>query len=100
MSLRLPIQNIGDGPIDILAVLIAGRLLSAEHKPGLATQSRDVEWGDFQPLFWNSPQDDEIFLGLSTTKNAISTPKDFMRLSARRVVCCVALTPSIILISS
>jgi hypothetical protein len=75
MSLRLPIQNIGDGPIDILAVLIAGRLLSAEYKAGIAKRSRDVEWSDFQPLYWNSPDDDAIFLGLSTTKNAISRAK-------------------------
>lgn len=83
MSLRLPIENIGDGPIDLLAVLVAGRVLSAEYKPGLGTRSRDVEWRDFQPLYWNDPQDDQLFTGLSTTKNAITTPRDFMRLASR-----------------
>jgi hypothetical protein len=83
MILRLPVENIGDGPVDILAVLITGRLLSAQFKPGLGTRSRDVEWGDFQPLYWNDPDVSQIFLGISTTKDAISAANDYVRLAAK-----------------
>ncbi len=83
LSLRLPIQNIGDGPVDILAMLVTGRILSAEEKPGIGARSRDVEWSDFQTLYWNSPRSDTLFVGISTTKNTIAKADDFNRLAAK-----------------
>ncbi len=83
LSMRLPIQNIGDGPVDILAMLVTGRLLSAEEKPGIGARSRDVEWNDFQTLYWNSPRLDTLFVGISTTKNTIAKADDFNRLAAK-----------------
>ncbi len=83
LSLRLPIQNIGDGPVDLLAVLTSGRLLSPTYRPGVGSRSRDVEWSDFQPFYWNDERANDVFVGISTTKNTISRAEDFTRLAAR-----------------
>ncbi len=43
---RLALNNIGDGPLDLLACLVAARELSSGHVHGLAVEARDVDWAD------------------------------------------------------
>jgi hypothetical protein len=48
MVLRIPLKNIGDGPIDIIGMLASARLLSfVEWEKGIGARSRDVEWNDY-----------------------------------------------------
>ena len=48
MVLRMPLKNIGDGPIDILGMLASARTLTYEQwENGIGARSRDVEWSDY-----------------------------------------------------
>jgi hypothetical protein len=45
-SLELELANRGDGPIDILCALVAGRMLDTDDDRELGTRGRNVEWDD------------------------------------------------------
>jgi hypothetical protein len=83
MILHLPLRNIGDGPVDILALLISSRLLSARGKAGVGSRSRDVAWDDYERLYWSDHSEGVPFAGISTTKHVVSSPDDYIRLSAK-----------------
>ncbi len=83
MVLRLPLMNIGDGPVDILGMLVSARVLSAAHKPGIGTRSRDVEWKDYQALYWSDTEPGQVFSGISTTKHLVTGAQHFIRLAAK-----------------
>ncbi len=84
MVVRLPIQNIGDGPVDILGMLASARQLSYDSfERGIGTRSRDVEWGDYQPFYWNDDATNKVFSGISTTKHLINTADNFTRFASR-----------------
>ncbi len=84
------LNNIGDGPVDMLACLVAGRALDDLKVPGLATQARDVGWEDLVPYFWNNeqifgpPASHPLFTGLSTTKNITYSPEQVVRLDPKQ----------------
>jgi hypothetical protein len=86
---QLELKNIGDGPIDLLACMVAGRELTDDKFP-LATQARDVAWDDLLHFFWdeNDPVDDTgqvpLFRGISTTKNITYSPDQLVRLDPRQ----------------
>lgn len=79
----LSLENIGDGPVDILAALASSRLLSSKINDGIGTRSRDVEWNDYDASFWNNPNTNAIFAGISTTRTLVSSADEFMRLATR-----------------
>lgn len=81
--LRLPMRNIGDGPVDVLAMLAAGRVLSAVYKKGIGTRSRDVEWDDYQPFYWNDARAGQVYSGISTTKHMVARADAYTRLAAQ-----------------
>jgi hypothetical protein len=84
---RLPMENIGDGPVDILGMLASSRLLTYdEWLRGIGARSRDVEWGDYHCSYWNEENiSEKIFAGTSTTKHLINTANNFTRLAAREL---------------
>jgi len=83
MILHLPLKNIGDGPVDLLGMLISSRLLSQRGKAGVGFRSRDVEWDDYERLYWNARNSNAPFAGISTTKHVVSAAEDYIRLSAK-----------------
>jgi hypothetical protein len=83
---RLPVENIGDGPVDILASLVSSRILSSKFKQGIGLRSRDVEWSDYEAFFWDHPdnqQERALFAGISTTKNMVGSADHLIRLAAK-----------------
>jgi hypothetical protein len=91
------LANIGDGPLDLLACMVAGREVSNGQVPGLGTQGRNVYWKDLVPYYWdngarenavasNAPNGSEtarparLFQGLSTTKNVPYAVEQLIRL--------------------
>ena len=79
----LPLENKGDGPVDIWGSLVSSRVLDSAHKPGIGLRSRDVEWSDYQTFVWNASTAHDMFAGTSTTKNMIATADHFVRLSSK-----------------
>jgi hypothetical protein len=85
----LSLTNDGDGPVDILASLGASRIMSSKYRFGIGLHTRDVEWEDHQPYFWNQgvEKDEQgnerrpLFTGNSTTRTMVSADDDFMRLA-------------------
>lgn len=84
--LKLPMKNIGDGPVDIIGMLVSGRMLSSANKLGIGTRSRDVEWSDYSPFSWNEPQVRQVFSGISTTKHLVTQATTYVRLSAKETL--------------
>jgi hypothetical protein len=83
---RVPVENIGDGPVDILASLVSSRVLSSKFKQGIGLRSRDVEWSDYEAFFWDHPdssQERALFAGISTTKNMVGSADHLIRLAAK-----------------
>src|SRR5262249_47464442 len=93
VSLRLPFQNKGDGPVDLLGVLVSARALTPL---GAGTNSRDVGWEDYRQLPWNHPAHrgtaltaedaaaagpDSLFRGFSTTRLLTISPDQYPRLA-------------------
>jgi hypothetical protein len=85
MVLRMPMKNIGDGPIDILGMLASAKQMTfSEWERGIGARSRDVEWSDYRASFWNDEDlDGSLFAGISTTKSLVNTADNFNRLSAK-----------------
>lgn len=86
--MALTMQNIGDSPVDLLACMVAGRELSNAQGTSMGAAGRDVRWEELPHYFWNEPSKadagqetrsahvlsaitgrDDIFKGLSTTRN-------------------------------
>jgi hypothetical protein len=84
----LDTSNIGDGPIDLLACLVAGRELSTKNDMGMGRQGRDVVWTRLVTYNWNDPfppfdqSPTPLFRGLSTSKLVVYDPDHLMRLDA------------------
>lgn len=78
----MPLKNIGDGPVDILASLTASRIMSSKYKVGMGLRNRDVEWEDHEPHFWNGDPAG-LFTGTSTTRTMVSSGDEFLRLAAK-----------------
>lgn len=85
MVLRMPLKNIGDGPIDILGMLASARTLTYEQwENGIGARSRDVEWSDYHTSYWNRKDiSHNVFAGLSTTKSLVNATDNFTRLAAK-----------------
>jgi hypothetical protein len=85
MVLRMPLENIGDGPIDILGMLASARQLTyTEWENGIGARSRDVEWNDYHASYWNREDlSHSVFAGISTTKSLVNAADNFTRLAAK-----------------
>jgi hypothetical protein len=83
---HLPLHNIGDGPVDILGMLVSGRVLSTIAAPTVGRRSRDVQWNDYQQSYWDDEQCDGLFCGISTTKHLVSSRDYFVRLAANEEI--------------
>jgi hypothetical protein len=100
VAAKLELGNTGDGPMDLLACMVAGRELTNARVRGMGLWGRDVEWDDLQRYFWNDsipalarstdPSEggvaagDEaaspLFTGISTTKDAPYSRDQLIRL--------------------
>lgn len=99
---QMRLDNVGDGPLDILACLVAGRELSSAH--GARIEGRDVRWESLVSYYWNrppkgadSPQDmpttndlqndkqsnKPLFVGLSTTRPVPYAADQLVRLDPK-----------------
>ncbi len=85
MILQMPMENIGDGPIDILGMLGSAKQLTYdEWSKGIGARSRDVEWTDYHASYWNDEDlNGKVFAGISTTKSLINSADNFTRLAAK-----------------
>jgi hypothetical protein len=85
MVLRLLLENSGDGPVDILGMLASARFLSGDYKQGTGNRGRDVEWGDYEPFYWDQQNlgESTLICGISTTKHIVSSGDDYIRLAAK-----------------
>jgi hypothetical protein len=80
--LRLPLVNLGDGPVDILGTLVSARALTSPEQI-ISTRSRDVGWADYQAYPWNYRQPGEPFCGISTTRYLTVSGDQFSRLAVK-----------------
>jgi hypothetical protein len=100
VAAKFELSNTGDGPMDLLACMVAGRELSNECVRGIGLWGRDVEWGDLQTYYWNDytpaptrsadpstggdKAGDEasvpLFTGISTTKDVPYSREQLIRL--------------------
>jgi hypothetical protein len=80
--LRLPLVNLGDGPVDILGTLVSARALTSPEQI-ISTRSRDVGWADYQAYPWNYPEAGEPFCGISTTRYLTVSADQFPRLAVK-----------------
>src|SRR5262249_5202220 len=76
-----PVNNKGDGPVDLLASLASARLLSTAHLPGIGLRGRDVEWDDYETFYWDEQSAAKPFAGISTTKSMLARATHFIRLA-------------------
>ncbi len=76
---RMQLHNEGDGPVDVLATLVAAREISSF---GVGA-GRDIGWKDLKRHYWNSPKEpgDIAFVrGISTTKALNVSAQEFPRM--------------------
>lgn len=81
LRLDLTLENVGDGSVDVLACLTAGRELERMGED-VAAEGRDAQWDDLTRHYWNAPADD-FSPGLSTTKHIVYAPDALARIKAR-----------------
>jgi hypothetical protein len=81
LRLDLTLENVGDGAVDVLACLTAGRELERMGEE-VAAEGRDAQWDDLTRHYWNAPADD-FSPGLSTTKHIVYAPDALARIKAR-----------------
>lgn len=79
---NISLENIGDGPVDVLAALASSRIMNSKYKYGIGLRSRDVAWNDFETHFWNHTNPEGLFTGTSTTRDMVTSEDDFIRLAA------------------
>lgn len=82
-SLELELANRGDGPIDILCALVAGRMLDTDDGRELGTRGRNVEWDDHTRFYWNDEDASGLFSGISTVKSMMSSADQYLRLAPK-----------------
>lgn len=82
-SLELELANRGDGPIDILCALVAGRVLDTDDSRELGTRGRNVEWDDHTRFYWNDEDASGLFSGISTVKSMMSSADQYLRLAPK-----------------
>lgn len=81
LRLDLTLENVGEGTVDVLGCLTAGREL--EHQgDDVAAEGRDAQWDDLTRHYWDAP-DDDFSPGLSTTKHIVYAPDALARIKAR-----------------
>lgn len=77
--LRLDIQNIGDGPVDIWGCLVAAREINAgDHHE---SWGGNIEWNDLDPYYFDTP--DPVFAklaGISNTRHCVYSQEDYVSL--------------------
>jgi hypothetical protein len=87
--LRLALSNLGDGPVDLLGVLVSAKVLTS---PGAGTGSRDVGWADYGQLAWNYPLYDadaqlapagSLMRGVSTSRLLTVSADQYPRLAVK-----------------
>jgi hypothetical protein len=76
---RLNIENIGDGPVDIWACLVAAR----ELNPGDHRESwgGNVEWNDLDPYYFDTKVPEyQALAGISNTRHCVYSQDDYLQL--------------------
>lgn len=77
--LRLEIQNIGDGPVDIWGCLVAARELNAgDHQE---SWGGNIEWNDLDPYYFDTTNPEYTPLaGISNTRHCVYSQEDYITL--------------------
>jgi hypothetical protein len=69
LRLDVTLENVGEGTVDILACLVAGRELERQGEEVLS-EGRDAQWDDLTRHYWNDGEA-SFSPGLSTTKHIV-----------------------------
>lgn len=79
---RLNVENIGDGPVDIWACLIAARELNVgDHHE---SWGGNVEWNDLDPYYFDTTLPEGIKLaGISNTRHTVYSQDDYLQLDPK-----------------
>lgn len=79
---RLEVENIGDGPVDVWACLVAARELNAgEHKEAWGG---NIEWNDLDPYYYDTHQPEwEHLAGISNTRHLVYSQDDYIALDPK-----------------
>lgn len=77
------VENVGESPVDILAALGSTRLVSSSYRPGAGLRGTGVHWSSNVPLYWNEPDPEALYNGISTTRNLRISADILCRLSPR-----------------
>lgn len=80
---RLHIENIGDGPVDIWACLIAARELNAgDHRE---SWGGNIEWTDLDPYYFDTKNPAwERLAGISNTRHCVYSQDDYLQLDPKQ----------------
>lgn len=79
---RLQVENIGDGPVDIWACLVAARELnSGNHRENYGG---NVEWNDLDPYYFDTKNPlFEPLAGISNTRHCVYSQDDYIQLDPK-----------------
>jgi len=79
---QLDVQNIGDGPIDVWACMVAARELNAgDHKEAWGG---NIEWNDLDPYYFDTETPEwEHLAGISNTRHIVYSQEDYIELDPK-----------------
>jgi hypothetical protein len=79
---RMDVENIGDGPVDVWACLVAARELNAgDHRQ---SWGGNVEWTDLDPYYFDTTNPAwEHLAGISNTRHVVYSQDDYLQLDPK-----------------
>ncbi|HEV2236576.1 MAG TPA: hypothetical protein VGR57_07930, partial [Ktedonobacterales bacterium] len=79
---QLDVENIGDGPVDVWACLVAARELNAgDHKE---SWGGNIEWNDLDPYYFDTETPEwEHLAGISNTRHIVYSQGDYIQLDPK-----------------
>lgn len=82
LILQLDVANIGDGPVDIWACLVAARELNAgDHRE---SWGGNIEWNDLDPYYFDTEVPEwEHLAGISNTRHLVYSQDDYIMLDPK-----------------
>jgi len=79
---QLEVENIGDGPVDVWACLVAARELNAgDHRE---SWGGNIEWNDLDPYYFDTHKPEwEELAGISNTRHLVYSQDDYIALDPK-----------------
>lgn len=75
---HVDLRNTGQRPVDVLACLVSGRVITDAAWPGLGRDGREVGWDTLAHAYWDA--EGALLAGLSTTGNMFASRGQLLRL--------------------